>query len=88
MAFLLLVGLVLFVQILYSNVSLHELNVVEDIGFTIIANNSLPNGIVTGVAEKYRNASIFNASKYTTMINDLSTLTKSSTPLQIAAMNN
>ena len=54
----------------------------------MMANDSLSNGIVSGVAEKYRNASIYNYNKYQTMLNDLSSFTKSSTPLKIASESN
>ena len=53
-----------------------------------MSNGSLSNGIMMGVAEKYRNAQIYTLDKYSTMLADLSTYAKGSVPLMIAVQNN
>lgn len=46
--FLIMVGAVMFLPVIYSRLSIEQVNNLEQLGFTIIENNSLPNVILTG----------------------------------------
>lgn len=46
--FLILVGAVMFLPVIYSRLSLEKVNNLEQLGFAIIGNISLPNSILTG----------------------------------------